>query len=392
MSGHVCFTLYNVKRSIGAFRNVSIRSGFSTSADLTRAPPKTAVLMMNMGGPATQEDVHPFLLNLFADRDLIVLPWQSTASRFIAARRTPRVKKQYAEIGGGSPIRRWTEAQGAGMVRLLDVASPFTAPHAHYVAFRYAAPLTDETLMAMKADGVKRVVAFTQYPQYSCSTTGSSLNQLFRRLKALGLENEFEWSLVDRWPTSPALVKVFAKHIREALDTYPAAERHDVVLLFSAHSLPMKVVDRGDPYPQEVGATVHAIMEELNFSHEYRLSYQSKVGPLPWLGPKTLGVLQGLASHKRRNVLVVPVAFTTDHIETLYELDLEYGREARELGLTGYKRVESLNADPDFIQGLATMVDQHLNDGKKHSKQLPLRCPGCTNAVCADMRQFFCAQ
>eukprot|EP01116_Phalansterium_solitarium_P013217 TRINITY_DN3040_c0_g1_i2.p2 TRINITY_DN3040_c0_g1~~TRINITY_DN3040_c0_g1_i2.p2 ORF type:complete len:106 (-),score=22.28 TRINITY_DN3040_c0_g1_i2:86-403(-) len=105
MSGHVCFTLYNVKRSIGAFRNVSIRSGFSTSADLTRAPPKTAVLMMNMGGPATQEDVHPFLLNLFADRDLIVLPWQSTASRFIAARRTPRVKKQYAEIGGGSPIR-----------------------------------------------------------------------------------------------------------------------------------------------------------------------------------------------------------------------------------------------------------------------------------------------
>jgi len=147
-----------------------------------------------------------FLKNLFSDGDLIPLPFQSILAPWIARRRTPQIEKQYTDIGGGSPILHYTQLQGAGMVSLLDELHPETAPHKFYVAFRYANPLTDETARQMKQDGVKRAVAFTQYPQYSCSTTGSSLNELFRKGKAGG--NGVEWSVIDRWGTHPGFIEV----------------------------------------------------------------------------------------------------------------------------------------------------------------------------------------
>lgn len=149
-----------------------------------------------------------FLKNLFSDSDLIPLPFQSILAPYIARRRTPKIEKQYADIGGGSPILRYTQLQGAGMVSLLDELHPETAPHKFYVAFRYANPLTDETARQMKADGVKRAVAFTQYPQYSCSTTGSSLNELFRKGKAGEMGTDVEWSVIDRWGTHPGFIEV----------------------------------------------------------------------------------------------------------------------------------------------------------------------------------------
>ena len=152
-------------------------------------------------------ETHDFLKNLFMDRDLIPLPFQRVLAPLIARRRTPQIEKQYAEIGGGSPILRYTEYQGAGMCALLDELHPESAPHKAYVAFRYANPLTQETARRMKADGVRRAVAFTQYPQYSCSTTGSSLNELFRRGRA-GEMGDIEWSVIDRWGTHPGFVEV----------------------------------------------------------------------------------------------------------------------------------------------------------------------------------------
>lgn len=199
---------------------------------------------MNMGGPSTLPEVHSFLSNLFHDSDLIPLPMQKLLAPIIARRRTPKIEEQYREIGGGSPILSWTRKQGEGMAALLDELSPESAPHKAYVAFRYAAPLTEETLAEMRADGVTRAIAFTQYPQYSCSTTGSSLNELYRVAKkeGWGANGEVQWSAIDRWPTHPGLVKAFAANIRATLETYPPERRDDVVLLFSAHSLPIEIV------------------------------------------------------------------------------------------------------------------------------------------------------
>lgn len=151
-------------------------------------------------------ETYDFLKNLFMDGDLIPLPFQRVIAPLIAKRRTPQIEKQYADIGGGSPILKYTEMQGAGMCELLDELHPETAPHKPYVAFRYANPLTQETAQRIKADGVKRAIAFTQYPQYSCSTTGSSLNELFRRGRA-GEMGDIEWSVIDRWGTHPGFIE-----------------------------------------------------------------------------------------------------------------------------------------------------------------------------------------
>jgi ferrochelatase len=343
---------------------------------------KTGIVMMNLGGPATLDHVEPFLLELFADREIIQLPFQSWLGPFIARRRAAKVRELYANIGGGSPILRLTEAQGRGMVERLDRLSPATAPHGFYVAFRYIQPRSEDALRAMEADGVERAVAFTQYPQFSCSTTGSSINELWRATKRLGLRDRFDWSIIDRWPVHDGFVAAMAETVREGLAGFPADARDDVILLFSAHSLPLNVIDRGDPYPQEVGATVHRVMERLGFPHPYLLAYQSEVGPLRWLGPSTERVIRRLGERGHKHVLVVPIAFTTDHIETLSELDREYGHVAKEVGITWYRRAPALNQRTVFLDALADIVREHLASGAPYSSQYPLRCAGCVNPQC----------
>ncbi|RKP34439.1 hypothetical protein BJ085DRAFT_31254 [Dimargaris cristalligena] len=348
---------------------------------------------MNMGGPSKLTDVHDFLNRLFMDRDLLQLPFQSKLAPWIAKRRTPKIIKQYAEIGGGSPIGYWTALQGERMAAILDQTNPETAPHKPYIAFRYAAPLTETTLEQMQKDGVRRVVAFTQYPQYSCSTTGSSLNELYRQQRRLDPNGQFQWSVIDRWSTHPGLVKAFAERIQAKLDEYTPEERESAIILFSAHSLPMAVVNRGDTYPNEVAATAEAVMKRLNYSNAYRLVWQSKVGPLPWMGPQTDAAIEGLASQGHKNLILVPIAFTSDHIETLYELDLEYGELAHSLGVTGFKRAEALNDSPTFIAAMADLARQSLTARESPiGKQFTLRCPQCTNDQCAVTKDFFAKQ
>lgn len=200
-----------------------------------------------------------------ADGDLIPLgPLQSILGPLISRRRTPKVAKQYRSIGGGSPIRKWSEYQAAETCKLLDQIHPATAPHSPYLAFRYAPPLTEEMYTNLLRDisgsgrgggGPVRAVAFSQYPQYSCSTTGSSLNELWKWRQRLDggspsapAPGRVKWSVIDRWPVHPGLVEAFAHNIEKALSTYPEHRRRQVVLLFSAHSLPMSVVNRGASY------------------------------------------------------------------------------------------------------------------------------------------------
>jgi ferrochelatase len=340
--------------------------------------------MMNLGGPKNLDEVEPFLLRLFADREIIQLPAQRWLGPFIARRRTASVQENYRAIGGGSPILDWTTAQGQGMIERLDRLSPQTAPHRFYVAFRYIDPLSDIALEALRADGVMRAVAFTQYPQFSCSTTGSSLNELWRAARRVGLEG-VTWSVIDRWPTHPRFIKAMTETVRQGLAEFDEAERDDVVIVFSAHSLPLSIIDRGDPYPQEIGATVQAVMEQLDFSHEFLLSYQSEVGPVRWLGPSTERVIRDLGTKRRKRVLVVGVAFTSDHIETLHELDIEYGELAHQAGIAEFRRAPALNDLPLFQDALAEIVGDHLAAGEACSRQYGLRCPGCVNPQCRNV-------
>jgi ferrochelatase len=348
------------------------------------APP-TGIVMLNLGGPATLDDVRPFLLELFADREIIQLPFQRWLGPFIARRRTPRVRELYASIGGGSPILRYTEAQGRGMVARLDRLSPETAPHKFYIAFRYTQPSSEAALRQMHSDGVKRAVAFTQYPQFSCSTTGSSLNELWRAAGRAGLRDAFEWSIIDRWPVHPGFIQAMTSTVRDGLEQFEQADREKVLILFSAHSLPLDVIDRGDSYPQEVGASVQRVVECLGVSNPYLLAYQSDVGPVRWLGPSTVQVIRRLGARGHKHVLVVPIAFTSDHIETLSELDREYGEVAHQVGITHYRRAPALNDRPRFLDALAEIVRDHLQSGASHSTQYLMRCAGCTNPQCRNI-------
>tara|TARA_B110000008_G_scaffold153222_1_gene154327 strand:+ start:87 stop:1346 length:1260 start_codon:yes stop_codon:yes gene_type:complete len=361
--------------------NIKHVNYFGTTID-GETPPKTAIVMLNMGGPNDLDETGPFLSNLFNDGEIIQLgPLQNYLGPWIAHRRTPKVRKQYDEIGGRSPIRIWTEKQGQGMVEILDKISPETAPHKHYIMFRYAAPLTEETLLQMKADGVTRAIAFSQYPHWSCTTSGSSMNHLWRELKRLNMGDDFEWSLIDRWPLHDGFLNAVKKRITIGLEQFDESERDNVVIVFTAHSLPMRVVNRGDQYPQEVGATCQAVMEKLNYSNKYIMAWQSQVGPLPWLGPQTGEVIKGLAAQGHKKVLAVPIAFTSDHIETLYEIDIEYAEEAEEVGIQ-LKRAPSLNDEPLFIEAQADLVYNHLKNGDVCSSQYGMNCAMCVNPTC----------
>lgn len=265
------------------FINAALRQFYGS----TIAKPKTAVLMLNMGGPQTTDQVHDYLHRIMTDRDMIQLPFQSKLGPWIARRRTPEVQKKYQEIGGGSPILKWTNIQGELMSRELDILSPETAPHKHYVGFRYVSPLTEDTLNQIELDAPERVVIFSQYPQYSCATSGSSFNSIYYHYRKRALPTSIKWSVIDRWGTDPLLIKTFAENIKKELSQFEESKRKEVIILFSAHSLPLKAVSRGDAYPSEVGASVAMVMNELKMCNPYSLVWQSKVGPLPWLEPST---------------------------------------------------------------------------------------------------------
>ena len=377
----------------------------------TFAPTSTPVgiVLMNMGGPGSlegaEDGVAPFLKRLFSDKEIIQLGggrFQDWLGDFVSTRRSPRIKKQYAAIGGKSPIGDWTALQGAAMLRKLSALMPEQAAAGGfrvYTAFRYAPPLTEAALRAMAADGVQRAVAFSQYPQFSCTTTGSSLNHLWRESLRLGLQANFSWSVLDRWHSHPTFLAAVAHCTSLGLARFPEGVRDKVVIVFSAHSVPMKVVNRGDQYVGEVAATVAGVMAQLRSSsssssssssgsgssvpNAHVLAWQSKVGFLPWMGPPTGEVLKGLAAQGHKHVLVVPVAFTSDHVETLYEIDVEYAEEARELGIAQFERAPSLNGQELFSTAMAELVSAHLAHGRaSETAQYAINCPGCTNAAC----------
>lgn len=361
-----------------------------TTSKIYYEKPKTAILMLNMGGPQHTDQVHDYLHRIMTDRDMIQLPVQSKLGPWIAQRRTPEVQKKYSEIGGGSPILKWTNIQGELMCKELDKISPETAPHKHYVGFRYVNPLTENTLEEIEKENPERIILFSQYPQYSCATSGSSFNAIYDHYKKNKLPQNIQFSVIDRWGTHPLLIKSFAQRIQDELDKFTESKRKDVIILFSAHSLPLKAVNRGDAYPSEIGATVQMVMQELNFCNPYSLAWQSKVGPLPWLEPATDDALKGYVKKGHKNFILVPIAFVNEHIETLHELDIEYCDElAKEIGAEEMRRAATPNDHPIFIKGLANIVAEHMKNDTQINPKFLLRCAMCVNPRCFESKSWY---
>ena len=309
---------------------------------------KIAVLLLQMGGPDSIAAVEPFLLKLFSDRDIIKIGpafLQPFIARRIVKKRAPTVEGYYREIGGKSPIRELTEAQGRGVQELLG--DGFRS----FVAMRYSRPSTLDALAAIKREGIDRVVALSLYPHYSKATTGSSMNELQRMLKESRLD--FRVTRIDRFYDHPLYIRALAEKVTRGLASFPDPAQVEIV--FSAHSLPQSFIDEGDPYLSHIEETVRLVMEEVGPT-SHQLCFQSKASPVKWLEPSTQATLEALAAAGRRDLLMVPLSFVSDHIETLHEIDIQYAAEAKALGIERFVRSESLNSSPLFLSCLADLV------------------------------------
>lgn len=314
------------------------------------------VLLLNLGGPETLEDVRPFLYNLFSDPDIIrigndalrkMLAWT------IATARQRKSRALYRRIGGGSPLRRITEGQAAALESALAARG---TPARVYVGMRCWKPSIDEAVDRIRRDGVRRLLLLPLFPQYSETTTGSCFRH-FRELDArYGLGEAMEISSVKEWFGEPLYLGAMAELIRAGLGRFPAGARDGVHLLYSAHSLPARYVREGDPYLDQTRECVDLVNRRLGTGNPSTLAFQSKVGPVEWLGPDTRDVLGDLARQGVRRVLAVPVSFVSDHIETLEEIDIEYRELAAGLGIAEFHRADAPNLHPRFIEALAAVV------------------------------------
>jgi len=319
---------------------------------------KIGVVLLNLGGPDSLDAVEPFLFNLFSDPDIIDFPgsflFRKRLAKLISTRRSPSVIKQYGEIGGKSPLKEHTLRQAALLERRLNENTPAKV----YAAMRYWKPSTDDALDAIERDGISKVILLPLYPQFSKATTTSSFKQWEKCVKERGLD--LDYSLVEQYYDHPTYIDALVARVNEGLMRFDETVRGEVNILFSAHGTPMKLVKQGDPYSGQIAKTIDAIVERGKFTQPHTFCYQSKVGPMKWLTPSTPARIAELAARGVKHMLIVPVAFTSDHLETLFELGIEYRRQAKERGVVQYEVTEGLNDSPKFIEALTELVLEKL--------------------------------
>ena len=315
-----------------------------------------AVVLFQLGGPDSLEAIEPFLLNLFRDPDIIEFPFSRIAreplARLISTTRAKRVRDHYAEIGGKSPILEFTQRQAQALE--MQLRQSFDARVV--VAMRYWHPLTQEALRAAEAFSPDELVLLPLYPQYSRTTTGSSLNEWNRQVQSSPLKN-LPAKIVREFYSDDRYLDALVERINTSLARFP--EWEEVHLVFSAHSVPISVIERGDPYQRQIEQTVDLLLERGHWRLPHTLCYQSKVGASKWLQPSLHQTLQKLGIRQTRNVLVVPIAFVSDHVETLSEIDIEARAEAAGHGINRFEMMPGLNDSPAFINALAGLVLDH---------------------------------
>jgi ferrochelatase len=320
---------------------------------------RVGVVLLNLGGPERIQDVGPFLYNLFADPEIIRLPipaLQKPLAWLISTLRSRRSQEAYRSIGGGSPLRRITDQQAR---ELQSVLRQRGVEATTYVAMRYWHPFTESAVADMKADAIDQVVVLPLYPQFSISTSGSSFRELQRLRQADDAFARLPLRAIRSWYDHPGYLQAMAQLISGELDACHDPGRAHV--FFSAHGVPRSYVDEaGDPYQREIEACAALIMERLGRGNPWTLAYQSRVGPVEWLRPYTEEALQELGAGGVQELVVVPISFVSEHIETLEEIDIEYRHIATEAGVANFRRVPALDTDPTFIAGLADLVQASL--------------------------------
>jgi protoporphyrin/coproporphyrin ferrochelatase len=321
---------------------------------MTRTGRRVGVVLFQLGGPDKLEAIEPFLYNLFCDPDIINFPFarvgRKTLAKLISTTRARKVQHHYAIIGGGSPILRNTQRQAAaleaGLYRQGIDARCF-------VAMRYWHPFTAEAIQQIEAAGCDELVLLPLYPQYSSTTTGSSLNEWRRQYSGDLLVH-----YVGSFYRNAVYLDSLVEKVNEALARFQAPDRPEIV--FSAHSVPTSVIEKGDPYQQQIEETVSLVMDRGGWPNSHQLCYQSKVGASKWLQPSLHHTLKQLAAKRVQEVCVVPVAFVSDHVETLGEIDHEAREEAFRLGFTQFEMSTGLNDSPKFIEALVQVVQEVL--------------------------------
>lgn len=330
------------------------------------------VALLNMGGPRTNDDVAQCQNHLFRDPLLIRFPLSSLLQPFFAwllvKLRGHESKKRYALIGGGSPIFESTQKQGQALQeelkkrgRNIDVT----------FSFNYSEPFPEDTIKEIKEAGKKYILPISLYPHYSSATTGSNLFYLNKEAQRLYPDLKFLQS--QPYFLNTAYINAFVDRIYEQIG--PAESLDDFYLIFSAHGLPLYFLNEGDPYPFQIAQTVGNIVSKLKRKHSWVISYQSAVGPLQWLKPLTDSIISTLSKRGVKKLLIIPVSFVTDHIETLCEIDIEYRQFATDLGIEDFRMIKALECHPDFIGALADSVESALTKDVLSKSQLHYEQP-----------------
>ncbi|MEM9117101.1 MAG: ferrochelatase [Cyanobacteria bacterium P01_F01_bin.56] len=322
---------------------------------------RIGILLLNLGGPDKLEDVRPFLYNLFADPEIIRLPsplLQKPLAWLISTMRAKKSQENYQKIGGGSPLRRITEAQADALQKQLQQQGHDAKV---YVAMRYWHPFTEEAIAHIKRDRPEQLVILPLYPQFSISTSGSSFRVLQQLWKNDPVLQKIPYTVVPSWYDAPGYVEAMALLVDQTFAQVKHPETARV--FFSAHGVPVSYVEEsGDPYQREIEHCAALIMKQVKASSDYTLAYQSRVGPVDWLQPYTEDAIEDLAQQGIEELVVVPISFVSEHIETLEEIDQEYREVAQTAGIETFARVPALNTHPTFIQALTDLTIKALTD------------------------------
>ncbi len=322
---------------------------------------KIAVVLFNLGGPDSKNAIRPFLLNFFMDKNIISLPvpFRCLLATMIANRRSKReAGESYGELGDKSPLLDNTNAQAKALEKVLKADSRETKFKV-FTCMRYWHPMAAQVAREVRDWGADKIILLPLYPQFSTTTTWSSLEQWNKALFEAGIE--IPSAMVCCYHENAGFVSASAENIKACYDQALKDGHEAPRVLFSAHGLPEKIIKDGDPYQWQCEQSAKAIVKKLGIEGlDYQYCYQSRVGPQKWIGP-SLGEALVKAAQDKRAVIVYPHAFTQEHVETLVELDVEYKEEAQKLGVSGYYRAQTVGTHPDFIEGLAGLVEEYLD-------------------------------
>ena len=329
-------------------------------------PSRLGIILFNLGGPERLDDVQPFLENIFSDPDIIPLPIPGSLrhwlARKIASGRAKHAREHYAAIGGGSPLLKWTREQAAALEKLLKEQT--NRDITVRIGMRYWHPFVKETIEEFHRIGIENVFLLPLYPHYSVTSSGSSFNDWTRTHTALSrahtnhtVKNKlFRVRSIKDFHVQPTYIAALSETIDEGLRRFNKEEQQTLHFLFSAHGTPLSVAEKGDPYQHQIRATVEAVMNLRSHDRPHSLSFQSRVGPVKWLKPYTTDTLQEFGAQGIKNLLVIPISFVSDHVETLFELNIEAREIAEKAGISHFEVAPGLNCRPQFIKALGEIV------------------------------------